>query len=217
MPCLTIELCSENLVQTTLRLFSEKKITAANAFDHDIIEVAEYTKSQVKDNGFRAEGGTQNCVDAMQYVYVKKVDATRSKAEELVERFANAMRHGRSSTFFLHLHIAYNIWLTWVQCCVPLKKHIPQITCKRVKRVASSASVPGQGVESGDQPEQKQRRRRKQNQDDGDVDKRLCTDPKELSLPRDARSCVLDNFLLDSSKERDGKISDSYVPLLTAP
>ena len=34
-------------------------------------------------------------------------------------------------------------------------------------------------------------------------------------MPRDARSCVLDNFLLDSSKERDGKISESCVPWFT--
>jgi hypothetical protein len=73
----------------------------------------------------------------------------------------------------------------------------------------------GEGEEA-EESLQKQRRRRKQpNPEDGDVDKRLCTN-EELSMPRDARSLVLDNFLLECSKERDGKIRESCVPASTA-
>lgn len=56
----------------------------------------------------------------------------------------------------------------------------------------------------GEEPQERQRRRKKRLKDD-----------KDLNLPRDPRSCVLDNFLLENTKERDGKIQESYAPSLT--
>ena len=44
----------------------------------------------------------------MQYLYGKKVDATRSEAEQLVEKMAAAMRHGKTSPFFLVLLYLYS-------------------------------------------------------------------------------------------------------------
>lgn len=53
-----------------LRLFAEKKITRENAFELDLVAVAEHAKLLAKGkNGF-AEAGTQ--LEAMQYLYGKE-------------------------------------------------------------------------------------------------------------------------------------------------
>ena len=77
--------------------------------------------------------------------------------------------------------------------------------CRHAKVITRRRNA-GKKDTVGEEPQERQRRRKEH--------KRI-KDDKDLNLPRDSRSCVLDNFLLENTKERDGKIQESYAPNLT--